>query len=422
MKLLKLAVAAALAAPLSAFATVGYFSHGYGLKAKGMGGVGIALPQDSLAPAINPAGIGFIGNRIDVGLDWFRPTRDSEIVGAPFPPLNGSYDGNGTKNFYIPEFGISRSFGQNLAVGLAVYGNGGMNTTYKTSPFGALGGSNPAGVDLIQMFIAPTVAYKPNPNHSFGVSLNFAYQKFSADGLGPFGAASAFPANVSGVGDDSSTGWGLRFGWTGKLTDNLTLGATYQTKTRMKAFDKYKGLFTDGGDFDIPENYGVGIAFKATPRWTIAGDIEQIQYAKIKPVGTTADCLFTLPPGSCLLGAASSPGFGWRNTTVYKLGVSYEWSKDLTLRAGYTTLRQPIPSSQTLFNILAPGVVEDHLTFGATWALDSSKELTLAYMHAFKKKVNGSGSLQPFFGPGSPGEANLQMYQNSLGVAFGWKM
>ncbi len=43
MKLVKFAVAAALAAPLSAFATVGYFSHGYGLKAKGMGGVGIAF-------------------------------------------------------------------------------------------------------------------------------------------------------------------------------------------------------------------------------------------------------------------------------------------------------------------------------------------------------------------------------------------
>ena len=57
MNLHKLAVAAVLAAPLSVFATTGYFSHGYGLKAKGMGGVGIALPQDSLAAATNPAGM-----------------------------------------------------------------------------------------------------------------------------------------------------------------------------------------------------------------------------------------------------------------------------------------------------------------------------------------------------------------------------
>ena len=41
--------------PFSAGATTGYFQHGYGIKAKGMGGVGIALPQDSLAAATNPA-------------------------------------------------------------------------------------------------------------------------------------------------------------------------------------------------------------------------------------------------------------------------------------------------------------------------------------------------------------------------------
>ncbi len=422
MNLHKLAVAAVLAAPLSVFATTGYFSHGYGLKAKGMGGVGTALPQDALAPATNPAGLGFVGNRMDIGLDWFRPTRDSEIVGnglpAPFN-LNGSYDGSGAKNFYIPEFGISRSFGQNLTLGLVVYGNGGMNTTYKTSPFGAVGGTSPAGVDLLQMFIAPTLAYKPNPNHSFGVSLNFAYQRFSADGLNPFNrpGASVAPANVTNVGDDDSTGWGMKFGWTGKISDAVTLGATYQTRTRMKPFDKYRGLFAEGGDFDIPETYGLGVAFKATPKITLAGDIQQINYGKVKAVGNPVDCFFA---GTCQLGASNGPGFGWQNRTVYKLGVSYEYSKDLTLRAGYATLRQPIPASQTLFNILAPGVVEDHLTLGATWSMSQATELTLGYMHAFRKKVNGAGSIPavPFGG----GNANLRMYQNSLGVAFGWKM
>jgi long-chain fatty acid transport protein len=422
MKLLKLAVAAALAAPLSALATVGYFSHGYGLKAKGMGGVGIALSQDALAPATNPAGIGFIGSRADLGLDWFQPKRSTEIVGNIFPGVNGTYDGNGTSDFLIPEFGISRSFGQNLAVGLAVYGNGGMNTTYNTSPFTGFGGASPAGVDLMQMFIAPTVAYKPNPNHSFGVSLNFAFQRFAADGLQIFTAPgfSVAPGSVTNQGYDDSTGWSLRFGWTGKMSDALTLGATYQMKTNMTPFDKYRGLFAEGGDFDIPENYGFGIALKATPKLTLAGDILRINYGDVKSVGNPVNCFFA---GACQLGAANGPGFGWQNTTVYKLGVSYEYSKDLTLRAGYVMLEQPIPASQTFFNILAPGVVEDHLTLGATWALSPVTELTVSYMHAFKTKVNGAGSIPPGPPPGfGGGNANLEMEQNSLGIAFGWKM
>jgi long-chain fatty acid transport protein len=414
MRLLRIAVATALVAPCAAMATTGYFQHGYGMKAKGMGGVGIALPQDALAPATNPAGIGFVANRMDVGVDWFRPIRGSEITGNG-AGLNGSFDGSGNKNYYIPEFGYARALNRNLSFGLAIYGNGGMNTTYKTSPFAPFGDSSPAGVDLIQMFISPTVAYKPNADHSFGVALNIAYQRFALDGAAPFAGFSASPANFTGMGDDGSGGWGLRLGWTGKITPSVTLGATYQTKTRMKAFGKYSGLFAENGDLDIPENYGVGIAVKATPRLTVAADIQQINYGKVKSVGNPVELLFA----GNLFGTSNGPGFGWRNTTVYKLGVSYEWSPDLTLRAGYATLRQPVPANQTLLNILAPGVVEDHLTLGATWAFGGNKELTVGYMHAFKKNVNGAGSIPLAFGGG---EANLRMYQNSLGVAFGWKM
>jgi len=75
----RMLLVATLLAPLAAQATTGYFQHGYGIKAKAMGGVGIALPQDALAAASNPAGIAWIGNRIDVGADWFTPDRGAEI-------------------------------------------------------------------------------------------------------------------------------------------------------------------------------------------------------------------------------------------------------------------------------------------------------------------------------------------------------
>lgn len=415
MGLCRIALGVALVVPLSAFATTGYFSHGYGIKAKGMGGVGIALPQDTLAAASNPAGMAFVGNRADVGLEFFRPVRSAEIVGNG-AGLNGSYDANGRKDFLIPEFGISRAIGENLSIGLAVYGHGGMNTTYKSSPFTAFGGTSPAGVDLTQMFIAPSVAYKLNSNHAIGASLNYAYQRFSADGLNPFAGASADRANLTNRGEDKSTGWGVRLGWTGQVSDAITLGATYQTKTRMTPFNRYRGLFAEGGDFDIPENYGFGIAVKAAPKLVVAGDIQQINYANTKSVGAPVDCLFA---AACQLGTANGAGFGWRNTTVYKIGASYEVSRDLTLRAGFATLRQPIPVNQTFFNILAPGVIENHLTIGATWALDARRELSVGYMHALKNKVSGAGSIGAGFGGGN---ANLQMHQNSLGVALGWKM
>ena len=44
-------------------------------------------------------------------------------------------------------------------------------------------GGGPLGVDLIQLMIAPTVAYKLNAQHSVGVSLLFGYQRFKATSL-----------------------------------------------------------------------------------------------------------------------------------------------------------------------------------------------------------------------------------------------
>lgn len=45
----------ALAMPaIPTLATNGYFAHGYGLKAKGMGGAATALSQDSFGGAKNP--------------------------------------------------------------------------------------------------------------------------------------------------------------------------------------------------------------------------------------------------------------------------------------------------------------------------------------------------------------------------------
>lgn len=418
-KLIGVVAAIGIAAPGAALATNGYFSHGYGIKSKGMAGVGIALPQDSLAAATNPAGMVMVGDRLDVGIDWFKPVRNVTIAGNG-AGLDGSYDGNADSSFLIPEVGYNKMLGWNMSVGVSVYGNGGMNTKYDNSPFaagamGAMGGQNPGRSNLEQLFIAPTFAMKLNKQHAVGVSLVIAQQRFGVSGLQAFQGFSTSGTDVTNRGNDTSWGAGLRLGWTGQVTDNVTLGATYASEINGK-FDAYKGLLAEGGDFDIPENYGLGIAVKATPKLTLAADVQQINYGKVKAVANTIDCFWL---GACALGASNGPGFGWRDMTVYKLAASYEYSPTLTLRAGYSTTRQPIPASQTFFNILAPAVVENHLTLGATWTLANKNELTVGYMHAFKKTVNGSGSIGAAF---AGGEVNLRMYQDSLGVAYGIKL
>jgi long-chain fatty acid transport protein len=394
----------ALLSSTNGYATDGYFAHGYGVKSQGMGGVGIALPQDALAAASNPAGMGLIGDRVDVGVTWFRPQRQSEIIdNAGGPAVNGTYNANDKENFFIPEFGYNRQVNSDVTLGVSVYGNGGMNTDYNRAV--PLLGTTPAGIDLIQLFVAPTATWKITPANTVGVSLNLAYQRFKATGLELFG--------LTNNGYDSSYGAGVHIGWISQLNDTVSLGATYQSKTYMSKFDKYSGLFAEQGDFDIPSSYGLGIAIKATPTVSLAADVQRINYSDIKSVGNLS--LSNLAHG---LGADNGPGFGWKDVTAVKLGASYAYNNALTLRAGYNHSTQPIRNTETLFNILAPGVVQDHVTLGATWVLENKSEISLAYMHAFENSVHGNQSLSGFGG----GEANLKMYEDSLGIAYGWKL
>ncbi|HEY5993717.1 MAG TPA: outer membrane protein transport protein [Gallionellaceae bacterium] len=404
-----LLIAGGLASPL-AQATNGYLPIGYGVKNEGMGGVGIALPQDSLAAAVNPAGMVMVGDRADVGLTLFRPNRDLTISGNG-AGMNGSYSGNGRTNFLVPNLGYNKMINPDMSLGVSIYGNGGMNTQYNNNPLTPIGGQGAAGVNLAQLFISPTWSMKLNDKHSIGVAINFAYQTFSAQGLQPFDNAgfSAHPGSVTNNGTDSSTGIGIRLGWTGQVTDMVTLGATFQPKTKMSKFSKYSGLFADGGSFDIPATYGAGVAVKANQQTTIGFDVVKIQYSGVSSVGNSAG----LPPPQ--FGAAGGPGFAWQDMTVYKLGFAYAYDSNLTLRAGFNHNSQQIGSNAAFINFLAPGVVQNHLTLGSTWKMADKSELSVAYIHAFSQTVTG-----PIPGPLGAGNASIRMHEDSIGVMYGW--
>jgi long-chain fatty acid transport protein len=418
--------AACLAGP--ALATNGYFPHGYGMKAKGMGGVSTALAQDSLGGATNPAAMVWAGSRIDVGLDVFMPKRDAERSGAGFAPINGKVDSDKT-SFFIPEFGYNQMINNDLSVGVSVYGNGGMNTTYPQGPFqcptgpttiapaNMLCGSGSLGQDLSQLIIAPTVAYKVNAQHAVGLSLLLGYQRFKAFGLQAFQGMSSAPGSVTDNGYDSSTGIGVRLGYQGRISDMLTIGAAYAPKMNMGRFDKYSGLFAGGGDFDIPEHYSLGIAFSPDPAWTLALDYSRINYSSVASVGNPSS---NPPP----LGSANGPGFGWQDIDVVKIGVAWRMSEAWTLRAGYNHGDNPITANDVTFNIIAPGVTKSHYTAGFTYALDKASELTGALMVAPRQSVTGPSMFNSpaLFPPGGlGGNETIGMKQTSIGLAWGRK-
>lgn len=413
-----IALAIALLAPLAAQATNGYFSAGYGIKSQGIAGIGVALPQDGLAVAANPAGTALVGNRLDVGLTVFAPRRDTEITGNAFG-ANAQFSGNDKKTFYIPDVGYTRQLDGRTGVGLAVYGNGGMNTDYGSNPYGRFGASGAAGVNLEQLFIASSVAHKVSEQHTLGASLVLAHQRFEAKGVGLFDGFSSAPGQVSDQGTDSSNGAGLRLGWIGQLTPQVTMGASWASKINGR-FDRYKGLFPNSGEFDIPESMAAGLSYAATPQTTWAAEVQHIRYRRVAAVGNSATRLFAGQP----LGSANGPGFGWDNATVLKLGVQHQIGQTLTLRGGLSVVNQPVPSGETFINTLAPGVVRKHLTLGATWAHSPQGELSVFFAHALGERVRGSNSIPGGLPPAGfgGGNSNVSLRENIIGIGYGWKL
>ncbi len=413
MRIRVLIVVAALTVAVApaAFATDGYFSHGYGTESKAMAGAGVALPLGPMSPATNPAAIVFGDRSWDLGIAAFNPNRGYEVIGQPsgYPGTFGLAPGtvdSGSPVFPNPHGGITWKIGRAAAFGLMMYGNGGMNTTYESPTFGVA----PAGVNLSQMFIGATFAAAVAKGHAIGVTPLIGYQRFEAKGLQAFTFLSSDPANLTNNGVASSMGGGVRIGYLGQLSPAVSVGASYQTRIWMGKFDKYAGLFAEQGDFDVPSNWTVGVAIKAAPAVDVVFDVQQIRYSEVKSVGNVMLPNLMLAP----LGDAGGAGFGWDNMMTYKGGVQFQKGRGWTWRAGYSYGKQPIPTSEVLFNILAPGVMEQHATFGFSREAGAGKAINFSLMRAFSKSITGANPLEV------PGVQQIKLTMNQWEFEFGY--
>ena len=395
----------------SALATNGYFSHGYGIRYKSMAGAGVAMYLSPMAAANNPGSMAFVGKSYQVSLSFFNPNRQYTVTGKPsgFPQTFGLTPGtveSDSRLFLIPALAANWELKETVFFGVAVFGNGGMNTNYPTNTFY---GSTPTGVDLMQLFVAATLSFQFAENHGIGISPIFSFQRFQAQGLEAFRQFSSAPDKLSNNDYDSATGFGLRLGYFGMLSEFLAIGAAYQTRINMSAFSKYAGLFAGGGDFDIPANWTVGLAV-GSEMLTVAFDVQRIMYSSIQSIANPMLPNLQQAP----LGSDGAAGFGWQDMTVFKIGAQMKRGEAWTYRAGFSFGKQPIPEKEVLFNILAPGVIERHLTFGLSRKLSGGKELSLSITRALTGSVKGPNPLE------APNQQTieLKMDQWEFGVAL----
>ena len=442
-----------LAAGSQSFATNGYFTHGVGTRLKGMAGAGIGSDAD-LGPIVvanNPALALFVAEGMEVGLGLFSPHRAYEASESQANGQGGAFTiGTGevkssSNLFPVPYFASNWHLDEERAVTLVAYGRGGMNTDWDsrsaTAIFDPDGpgpaavtelpgtfGGGVAGVDLSQLYISLNYASRYSENLIWGVGPTLAVQSFEVVGIEAFApftetfaaaGGMAFPTNLTNNGHDTSWGFGLTAGLWWGISERLSIGLSYQSRIEMSEFDDYSDLFARGGSFDTPASTKAGISYKASTNWRINLDAEHTQYNEVDSVGNSMALIAGCPTAGLggmtldnCLGGHEGAGFGWQDMTTYKIGAEWYQSESMTLRFGYSYGEQPIRGQDALFNILAPGVMEQHFTIGATLGAASGNEWSAALMYAPEKEVNGINLFDP------TQRLTLKMYQFELELSY----
>ncbi len=407
----------------AAHATDGYFQYGYGARQSATGGAGVADSRDAMALALNPAGLVDVDRQLQIGMALFMPYRSYTATGTNFV-APGSYNSKGNI-FPVPNMAYASPIDSELAWGIALYGNGGMNTNWPNmnntaancvlsgGSIGVFCDGSQLHVDLMQAFVAVGYAHRFG-NFSVGVSPVAAIQRIRVQGLGAFAGVSSDAANLSSGDYDYSYGGGLRLGVQWKVMPDVRFGFSGQTPMWMTKFHKYAGLFAEGGGFDIPANLTAGVAWDVMPDFTVMVDYQHIFYGSVASIANPMSS-----PG--LLGQSNGPGFGWHDVDVVKLGAEWRATPQWTLRAGWAHNSNPISSPDVTFNILAPGVVTDHFTAGFAYKATPHSTLEFAAAYVPPNSVSGpeKTGAPPFTTTGGSNiDISMHQYQFTLGYTY----
>jgi long-chain fatty acid transport protein len=411
-------VAALFLLPTAALATNGYQLIGVGSYQKSLGGAVTANPGTAMTAISNPAGMIRIGKRADFSMEAFMPERSTD-----FTAFGGDRVSSDSELYGVPAIGWTAPVGDrdNLYFGGGMYGTSGLGVDYAETLMVPDAGWN--GNDFIwdgysniafwQM--APTLAWNPTERLSLGVAVNIDYQQvsFSQRIRDTYtGALFNFDLGRSA----NAFGFGLSLGLLYDVSESFTVGFSYKSKQHFTEleYNLREGdidatlmggpVFPSGQytlDLDFPQQAAFGVAFRPSDRWTLSADLKWIEWSD-----TMGELAVQGPPGWDF---AMDPG--WDDQLVYAAGVDIAVLENLNLRFGFNYAESPIDGSNAANNLILPGVVEDHYTFGLDYRF-SHWELGMHYMYAPEVMVRAES--------GFPGTV-IRLEETSVGINLGYR-
>jgi long-chain fatty acid transport protein len=430
---------------VKAYATNGMNLEGYGPVASGMGGASMAYDNGTFAMMNNPATLGLSphGHRLDIALSFLGPNVTAKMSGMP--------DAESSGNLYImPGLGWTRNIGK-MTYGVGIFAQGGMGTEYAADSFLAAGSGEEVRSELSMGRVVVPFVIEVNKNAKIAASLEGVWAgldlKMALSGMQfmdmmpgfsqTYGTVSGsmisgFQSYMAGgiitglnwgrfdfsnssdfTGEAMGYGVAAKIGGAYKVNDQLTLGATYHSKTALSDLESDNATASFNvvmmgatttipvsgkikvRDFEWPQTIGLGAAYQATKDVTIVADYKWINWKNtMKNFKMTfeADSTQSDPMAAGFAGSSVDATMyqNWKDQNVFMLGVAYKLSDPFTLRAGANFANNPIPD--TYLNPLFPAIVKNHYTVGAGYLIGKASSIDVAVMYAPEvKATSGQG-------------------------------
>jgi long-chain fatty acid transport protein len=382
-------------------------AHGQGIIAPtagpintSMAGASTAAPVDFGASYWNPAIISaledqevLIGSALVLPSIHLQSGLASDSVEGVFPPTNRygeARSDSGVAAGLATGFSFRLRDDSPLTFGLGIFGlvGGGVNFagSYSTpiltprQPPDYLG-VGPIYANLSMLGIAPMASLQVTDRLAIGggpiiTSGSLAFNPaFFAPGPKDALGLPTFPAGTNGR---PYWGGGFQVGLFYELNENWNFGFSYkspiwQEKWDFNASNPNLSPRRIGIQASLPEIISWGIAYKGIPKTLLALDLRYFDYADTELFGQKV----------------VDGGLGWRSVFAVALGGQYQATGRLTIRAGYLYNTNPIRDVTTLFNVQAPGIIQNTFTVGASYQLTENVTASLAWLHGFRDSIQG---------------------------------
>ncbi len=219
------------------------------------------------------------------------------------------------------------------------------------------------------------------------------------------------------TGQTTGGGLAVKLGFTMHMGDSLTIGGTFHNKTAIADLEGNgtlnMAIAADPGtgstdmvvpmsgklsvkDFQWPTTIAVGVAFQPNDMFMVTADVKQLKWSDVMKdfkMGFTPDATQSNAMAQNMVtgGATQMDATlfqNWDDQTVIQVGVAFNVSEQLTLRAGLNRSSNPVPDAN--LNYLFPATVENHMTLGAGFEISDNSEVNFS-MTSADKADNTSG-------------------------------